>query len=89
MTAKDKAAAALLTLFVWGLAGALFGGLFAGIHQVLVVMGLAGWQPLIIGAAAVSTRHATCCTHHGSLYPKILFDALLLCDWQHPPSVVQ
>jgi len=54
MTAKDKAAAALLTLFVWGLAGALFGGLFAGIHQVLVVMGLAGWQPLIIGAAAAA-----------------------------------
>jgi hypothetical protein len=43
-----------MTLFVWGLAGALFGGLFAGLHEVLVVMGLSGWQPLVIGAAAAA-----------------------------------
>jgi len=54
MPVKTRAAAVLLTLFVWGLAGALFGGLFAGLHAVLVVMGLAGWQPLVIGAAAAA-----------------------------------
>lgn len=48
---KEKAAAIIVVLFVWGLAGALFGSLFAGLHQVLQVVGLDGWRPLVVGAA--------------------------------------
>ena len=43
-----------MALFVWGLAGALFGSLFAGLHQVLQVVGLEGWRPLVVGAAAAA-----------------------------------
>ena len=35
---EDKGAAVVLALFVWGLAGALFGSLFAGLYQVLEVV---------------------------------------------------
>jgi hypothetical protein len=41
----------VLTLFVWGLAGALFGSLFAALHALLLLLGLDGWQALIGGAA--------------------------------------
>ncbi len=51
---KEKGAAIVVVLFVWGLAGALFGSLFAGLHQVLQVVGLDGWQPLVVGAAAAA-----------------------------------
>jgi len=44
----------VLTLFVWGLAGALFGSLFAALYGVLGVVGLSGWQPLLVGAAAAA-----------------------------------
>ena len=54
MKAKDKAAAILMIFFVWGLAGALFGSLFAGLHEVLLVMGLTGWQSLVVGAAVAA-----------------------------------
>jgi hypothetical protein len=54
MGVKVKAAAVVLTFIVWGLAGGLFGSLFAGLHQVLVVIGLSGWQPLVVGAAAAA-----------------------------------
>jgi len=51
---QDKGAAVALALFVWGLAGALFGSLFAGLHQVLEVIGLEGWTPLVVGAAVAA-----------------------------------
>jgi hypothetical protein len=54
MRAKDTIAAIITTLFIWGLAGALFGALFAGLYQVLGVLGLSGWQPLVIAAAAAA-----------------------------------
>lgn len=54
MDKKEKAAVILLTVFVWGLAGALFGSLFAGLHEVLEVLGLEGWQSLVVGAAAAA-----------------------------------
>lgn len=54
MKTKDKAMAVLLVLVVWGLAGGLFGSLFAGIFDILKLMGLSGWQPLVIGAAAAA-----------------------------------
>nr|WP_296811032.1 spermidine synthase [Thiocapsa sp.] len=54
MRAKDKVASMITTLFIWGLAGALFGALFGGLYQVLAFLGLAGWQPLVIAAAAAA-----------------------------------
>ncbi len=43
-----------MALLVWGFAGALFGALFAGLYQILGVLGLTGWQPLIAAAAAAA-----------------------------------
>jgi len=54
MFTKDQFAAIVMTVFIWGFAGALFGALFAGLYQVLGVLGLSGWQPLIIAAAAAA-----------------------------------
>ncbi|MBK1722399.1 spermidine synthase [Thiocystis violacea] len=54
MFTKDQFAAIVMALFVWGFAGALFGALFAGLYQVLGVLGLSGWQPLVIAAAAAA-----------------------------------
>ncbi|MBK5966325.1 spermidine synthase [Thiocystis minor] len=54
MLTKDQFAVIVMTLFVWGFAGALFGALFAGLYQVLQVLGLIGWQPLIVAAAAAA-----------------------------------
>ena len=54
MSSRNKGAAIALTLFVWGLAGALFGSLFAGLHQVLMVIGLEDWQAVVIGATAAA-----------------------------------
>lgn len=54
MLTKDQFTAIVMALFVWGFAGALFGALFAGLHQVLVLLGLSGWQPLLIAAAAAA-----------------------------------
>lgn len=51
---QQKGRAVVLILFVWGLAGALFGSLFAGLYQVLRVVGLQDWQPLVVGAAAAA-----------------------------------
>lgn len=54
MITKDQFAAIITTLVVWGLAGGLFGSLFAGLHQVLFSLGLAGWQPPVLAAAAAA-----------------------------------
>lgn len=54
MSVRARAGVVLLTLVVWGFAGALFGSLFTGIYGVLQVMGLSGWQPLVVGAAAAA-----------------------------------
>ena len=51
MIAKDRFAAIATTLFVWGLAGALFGALFAGVRQVLQALGLSDWQSPVLAAA--------------------------------------
>jgi hypothetical protein len=52
MLRKDRITAVVTTLFVWSLAGALFGGLFIGLYEVLQVLGLAGWQPVVLAAVA-------------------------------------
>jgi hypothetical protein len=54
MITKDQFTAIVMALFVWGLAGGLFGALFAGLHQVLLVVGLTGWQPPVVAAAAAA-----------------------------------
>jgi hypothetical protein len=54
MITKDRFTAIVLILFVWGLAGGVFGALFAGLHQVLSALGLTGWQPLVAAAATAA-----------------------------------
>ena len=48
---QNKVAAVSVTAIVWGLAGGLFGAIFNGLHQILLALGLSGWQPLVGGAA--------------------------------------
>jgi hypothetical protein len=48
---QNKAAAVSVTAIVWGLAGGLFGAIFNGLYQILLALGLSGWQPLVGGAA--------------------------------------
>jgi hypothetical protein len=48
---QNKVAAVSVTAIVWGLAGGLFGAIFNGLFQILVALGLSGWQPLVGGAA--------------------------------------
>ena len=54
MQSKDRFTAIVLALVVWGFAGALFGALFAGLHRILLVVGLTGWLPLVVAAATAS-----------------------------------
>ena len=54
MMTKDQFTAIVMTLVVWGLAGGVFGALFAGLHEVLAVVGLAGWQRPVLAAAAAA-----------------------------------
>ena len=54
MITKDQFTAIVMTLFVWGLAGGLFGALFAGLHQVLLGLGLSAWQPPVVAAAVAA-----------------------------------
>jgi len=58
MLSKERLTAIVMTLFVWSLAGALFGGLFIGLHETLQVLGLVGWQPLVLGAVAAAMTTA-------------------------------
>lgn len=55
MPAEQHVAAIITTLFIWGLAGALFGALFGGLYEVLSILGLSGWHPLVIAAAVAAT----------------------------------
>jgi len=50
MITKDRFTAIVMTVIVWGLAGGVFGALFAGLYEVLSAMGLSGWQPLVAAA---------------------------------------
>jgi len=58
MLSRDRLTAIVMTLFVWSLAGALFGGLFVGLYEVLQVLGLSGWQPVVLGAVAAAMTTA-------------------------------
>ncbi|MEA3640767.1 MAG: spermidine synthase [Lamprobacter sp.] len=54
---RNRFFAIAVSLLVWSLAGAIFGGLFIGLYEVLALLGLSGWQPLVFGAvtAAMTT----------------------------------
>ena len=54
MKTKDQLTAIVMTLVVWGLAGGVFGALFAGLLEVLGAVGLSGWQPPVLAAAAAA-----------------------------------
>lgn len=58
MLTKDRITAVVTTLFVWSLAGAMFGGLFIGLYEVLRVLGLAHWQPVVLAAVAAAMTTA-------------------------------
>jgi hypothetical protein len=72
MLSKERITAIITTLFVWSLAGALFGGLFIGLYEVLQVLGLHGWQPVV--AAAVSAAMTTAAFY--SAMPVALMGAM-------------
>ncbi len=59
MVDTGRPAAVALAIVVWGLAGALFGGLFAGLHEVLVILGIEGWLLPVIAATIASMTTAT------------------------------
>lgn len=58
MLSKERITAIVTTLFVWSLAGALFGGLFIGLYEVLQVLGLHGWQPVLVAAVSAAMTTA-------------------------------
>jgi hypothetical protein len=55
---NSKIAAIFIAAVVWALAGGLFGAIFIGLHQVLLALGLAGWQPLVLGGAIAAMTTA-------------------------------
>jgi hypothetical protein len=54
MKPRHKVPLILQALFVWGLAGALFGALFAGLLRVLPLFGLKGSEAIIAAAASAA-----------------------------------
>ena len=69
---KNKVAAISITAVVWALAGGLFGAIFIGLHQVLLSLGLQGWQPLVVGGAIAAM---TTSAFYGSM-PVALIGAM-------------
>ncbi len=57
MLSRERLAAVVLTIFVWGLAGAVFGALFVALFHLLALVGVTGWKALMVGAtvSAVTT----------------------------------
>lgn len=72
MPIKDRFAAVAMTLLVWGLAGALFGALFAGAYALLLVLGLPSWLAVI----AATTISAITTSAFYSAMPVALFGAM-------------
>ncbi|WP_245539020.1 spermidine synthase [Thioflavicoccus mobilis] len=62
----------MLALIVWGLAGALFGGLFSGLYELLLVFGVTDWQ-LLLAAATIAAM--TTATFYGAM-PVALVGAM-------------
>ncbi|EIC20364.1 hypothetical protein [Thiorhodovibrio frisius] len=53
-----KLARALLMLFIWGLAGGVFGAVFVSMRYMLGDLGFESWYPLLIGACAAAMTTA-------------------------------
>jgi hypothetical protein len=51
---KNKIASVFITAVVWALAGGIFGAIFTALHQVLIDLGLLGWQSLVVGGAVAA-----------------------------------
>jgi hypothetical protein len=58
MLSKERFTAIITTLFVWSLAGALFGGLFIGLYEVLKVLALGPHQAVVVAAVAAAMTTA-------------------------------
>jgi hypothetical protein len=69
---KSKVAAVSITTVVWALAGGFFGAIFTGLYQVLLALGLEGWQPLVFGGALAAM---TTSAFYGSM-PVALIGAM-------------
>jgi hypothetical protein len=69
---KNKVAAVSITAVVWALAGGLFGAIFTGLYQVLLALGLEGWQPFVFGGAIAAM---TTSAFYGSM-PVALIGAM-------------
>ena len=68
----SKVGAVSVTALVWALAGGIFGAIFTGLHQVLLALGLEGWQPLVLGGAIAAM---TTSAFYGSM-PVALIGAM-------------
>lgn len=58
MSLIKKLGRALMMLFIWGLAGGVFGAVFVSMRHMLGDLGLEGWYPLVIGACAAAMTTA-------------------------------
>lgn len=58
MSVIKKLARALMMLFVWGLAGGVFGAVFVAMRHMLGDLGFESWYPLLIGACAAAMATA-------------------------------
>ncbi|WP_295884416.1 spermidine synthase [uncultured Thiohalocapsa sp.] len=58
MLSKERFTAIVTTLFLWSLAGALFGGLYIGLYEVLQVLGLGPAQAVVVAALAAAMTTA-------------------------------
>jgi len=93
MISKDKFTAIVMTVVAWGLAGGLFGALYAGLRQALLVMGLADWQPQLAAAAAAAMMTAAFYSAMplalGGAMAGVLASIGSLILFGHDPSLIQ
>ncbi|WPL15191.1 hypothetical protein Thiowin_00071 [Thiorhodovibrio winogradskyi] len=58
MSLLKKLAQAVLMLFIWGLAGGVFGAVFVSMRYMLGDLGFESWYPLLIGSCAAAMTTA-------------------------------
>jgi len=68
----SRVGAVSVAALVWALAGGIFGAIFTALHQILLALGLAGWQPLVAGGAVAAM---TTSAFYGSM-PVALIGAM-------------
>ena len=84
MLSKERITAIVTTLFVWSLAGALFGGLFIGLFEVLKVLSLGSWQAVVV--AAVSAGMTTAMSSRSAWLARVIprRSPRAGCSWSPP-----